>query len=93
MENRPKKLHVLDLNGALLSGLKSRDGFYTRPHFQSFLNYIFSICSYSVELSYGCRQDDQDVRKSQIALIWSQEALNLSNEEFNTNTKVVKIWI
>ncbi|KAK4521244.1 cysteine desulfurase [Mucor velutinosus] len=94
---QPKKqLLILDLNGTLISRIKCRAkagrAFYARPHYQTFLNYIFK--HFEVMVWSSARQQNVDkmchIFTEPLKLVWSRNHLKLSQKQFNSNVDTIK---
>lgn len=95
---QPKKqLLILDLNGTLISRMKcgktkAKKPFYARPHYQAFLDFIFK--HFEVMVWSSARQQNVErmchIFTEPLKLVWSRSHLQLSQQQFHSNTDTIK---
>lgn len=95
------QLLVLDLNGTLISRLKTILDFYARPHHEAFFKFIFEHFHVMVwssarvnSVSYMCKVFGN--YQSQLIMMWHRSHFDLDQTSFYSNAKTYKqlekIW-
>ncbi|KAL7316772.1 hypothetical protein PS15m_003220 [Mucor circinelloides] len=96
LQQPKKQLLILDLNGTLISrikiGNKSGKDYYVRPHYQRFQDYIFKHFDVMVWSSARLPNVNRmcNIFTKPLKLVWCRSQLELTQQEFNSNTDTVK---
>lgn len=91
---QPKKqLLILDLNGTLISRLKTNGrGYYARPHYEQFLEFIFKY--FTVMVWSSARQQSVQMMckifKQPLELVWNRNHFELDESQFYGKTETIK---
>ncbi|ORZ15043.1 HAD-like domain-containing protein [Absidia repens] len=98
---RPKQLLILDLNGTLVSRMKSTGSLYLRPYHNRFFDYIFDNFTVMVWSSARPHNVDKMCRifgehRKKLRLIWDRTNFGLSTKDYNSKVVTIKdlefIW-
>ncbi|KAG2193964.1 hypothetical protein INT46_011306 [Mucor plumbeus] len=88
-----KQLLILDLNGTLISRLKTNGrGYYARPHYEQFLEFIFK--HFTVMVWSSARQQSVQMMckifKQPLELVWNRNHFELDRNQFYGKTETIK---
>lgn len=93
LQQPKKQLLILDLNGTLISRLKTNGrGYYARPHYEQFLDFIFK--HFTVMVWSSARQQSVQMMckifKQPLELVWNRNHFELDENQFYGKTETIK---